>query len=181
MGQLQAQERKFVTLCILCASRAYILRDTSTKATSNANSSLTVFPHCLLLQTVLPLDCYFTLTGLFCSPLSIASLRLPLSTHPLSSLGPSFPRPLPVSREVLPLGPLCEFRAKAAKEILWPAHTHTKHNEWPHSVTQIPVVVVFRNWRKKNYFQDKSATNRNFQILYRQLFLYIYIYTYIYI
>ena len=44
------------------------------KATRNANSSVTVFPHCLLLLTLLPLDCYLTPTGLFCSPLSTALL-----------------------------------------------------------------------------------------------------------
>ena len=53
-------------------SWACIFRETSTKATRNANSSLTVFPHCLLLLTVLPLDCYLTPIGLFCSPLSTA-------------------------------------------------------------------------------------------------------------
>ena len=70
-------------LCIWRLSRACILRETSTKATWNANSSLTVFLHCLLLQTVLPLDCYPGPTGLFCSPLSTASPRLPLSTDSL--------------------------------------------------------------------------------------------------
>ena len=95
-------------------SRACILRETSTKATKIANSSLTVFPHCLLLLTVLPLDCYLKPTVLLCFPLLTASLCLPLSTD-LSFLGPSFPRPLPVSRES---SPLCGFRAKADKEIL---------------------------------------------------------------
>ena len=84
LGQLQAQEREFCdtlhSLCICWLLQACILRETSTKATRNANSSLTVFPHCLLLLTVLPLDCYLTLTGLFCSPLSTASL------HPLWDL-----------------------------------------------------------------------------------------------
>ena len=107
-GQLQAQERVFCdTLhspCICRLSLACILGETSTKATRNVDSSLTVFPHSLLL-TVLPLDCYLKPTVLLCSLLSTASFRLPLSTHPLSSLGPSFPPP------------------------------HTQYNEWPHSVT----------------------------------------------
>ena len=111
--------------CICRLSRACIWCETSTKTTRNAHSSLTVFPHCILLLTILPLDCYLKPTVLLCSPMSTDSLCLPLSTDPLSSLGPSFPRPLPVSREVSPLGPLCGFRVKANKEILWPAHTHT--------------------------------------------------------
>ena len=59
-------------LCSCRLSWAYIFRETSTKATKNANSSLTVFPHCLVLLTVFHRDCYFTPTGLFCSPLSTA-------------------------------------------------------------------------------------------------------------
>ena len=51
-----------------------ILRETS-KATRNANSSLTVFH-------TAPGLC-LTPTGLFCSPLSSAPLRLPSTTHPL--------------------------------------------------------------------------------------------------
>ena len=116
-------------LCICRLSRACILRETSIKATRNANSYLTVFPHCLLLLTVLPLDCYLKPTVLLCSPLSTGSLCLPLSTDPLSSMGPSFPRPHPLSQEVSPLGPLCGFRAKADKEILWPAHTPNTTND----------------------------------------------------
>ena len=122
--------------CICRLSPACILRETSTKATRNANSSLTVFPHCLLLLAVLPLDCYLKPTVLLCSLLSTGSLCLPLSTDPLSSLEPSFPRPLPVSWEVSPLDLLCGFRAKADKEILWPEHTHTQHNEWPQCHTE---------------------------------------------
>ena len=122
LGQIQAQEREFCdtlhSLCICRLSPACILRETSTKVTRNAKSSLTVFPHCLFLLTVLTLDCYLTPSGLFCSPLSTASLRLPLSTDPLSSLGPSFPRPLPVSWEISSSSPLFGFRAKTDKEIV---------------------------------------------------------------
>ena len=53
--------------CICRLSWACIFCKTSTKATRNANASLTVFPHCLLQLSVLPLDCY-----LFCSPLLTA-------------------------------------------------------------------------------------------------------------
>ena len=119
-GQLQAQEREFVTLCILRAFVDYrgwcILRETSTKATRNTNSSLTVFPHCLLLLTVLLLDFYLKPTALLCPA---------LSTDHLSSQGPSFPRPLPVSLEVLPLCPLSGFRTKAKRFSDRCAHTHT--------------------------------------------------------
>ena len=84
----------FVTLHSLCICRlspACILRETSTEASRNANSSLTVFPHCLLLLSVLSLNCNITPTGLFCCPLSTGSL---------CPLGPSSPRPLPVLREI---------------------------------------------------------------------------------
>ena len=85
LGQLQAQEREFVILCILRAFVDYIF---STKSTRNANSSLTVFSPCLLLLTVLPLDCYLMPTGLFCPPLSTAlsifsGTFLPFSTSDL--------------------------------------------------------------------------------------------------
>ena len=50
-------------------------------------------------------------------------------------LGPSFPRPLPVSWEISPSGPLCGFRTKnRQKDPLTGVHTHThthQHNEWP--------------------------------------------------
>ena len=53
-------------------SQACILRETSAKTARNADSPLTVFSHCLLLLTVLPLDCYLKPTVLLCSPLSTA-------------------------------------------------------------------------------------------------------------
>ena len=111
--------------CICRLSRACIFRETSTKATRNANSSLTAFPHGLLLLAVLPLDWYLTPTGLFCSPLSTAPVRFPSSTGLLSFLGPSSPRPLPVSREISSSSPLFWLRTKSDKEIVWPAHTST--------------------------------------------------------
>ena len=46
------------------------------KATRNANSSLTIFPHRLLLLTVLLLDCYFKSTVLLCPASSTGSLCL---------------------------------------------------------------------------------------------------------
>ena len=133
LGQLQAQEREFCDtlhspyICRL--SRACILRETSTKATRNANPSLTVIPHCLLLLTVLPLDCYLMSTGLFLLSVVDCPLSVFLCQF-LSSLGPSVPRPLQVSQKISSFGPLCGFRAKADKKILWTACTHTtQHNE----------------------------------------------------
>ena len=112
-------------------SQAFILRETSSRATRNANSSLTVFPHCLLLLTVLSLDCYLKLTVL-----------LSLVDWPsVSSLGPSLP--LPVSWEISSSGPLFGFRTKADRDSLIgvpPPHTHT---EWPqchiYIVSSIPI------------------------------------------
>ena len=86
LGQLQAQEREFYDTfhspCICRLSPSCILRETSTKATRNANSSLTVFPHCHLQLTILPLDCYITPTVLLCSLLLTASLRPPFVNSP---------------------------------------------------------------------------------------------------
>ena len=115
--------------CICRLSWACIFRATFTKATKNAHSSLTFFLHCLLQLTVLPLDCYLMPSCFFCPPLSTTSLRLPLSTDPLSSLGPSSPCPLLVSQEISPFGPLCGFCAKTDKEIICLLHT-------PDSVSQ---------------------------------------------
>ena len=89
--------------CICRLSRTCILRETSTKATRNANSSLTVFSHCLLQLAVLPMDCYHTSTVLFCPPLSTAlsvfsGTFLPSSTSGLAG--------------DLALSPLCGFCAK---------------------------------------------------------------------
>ena len=47
----------------------------------------------------------------------------------------------------LELRPLCGFRAKANEEILWPAHTHTQHSEWLHSVTHIYIDTYQFTWQ----------------------------------
>ena len=120
----------------------YFVRDFY-KATRNSNLSLTVIPRCLLLLTVLPPDCYLNPTVLLCSPLSTAL-----------SLGSFVNWPFLFSRtflfsstsglaEDLVFSPLCGFRAKAEKEILWPAHIHTQHNEWLHSVTVLILLFSF--------------------------------------
>ena len=108
LGQLQAKERE-VCVSILCSfscicrlSRACILRET----TRHANSSLTVFSLCLLLLTVLPLDCYLKPTVLLCAALSIA-LSVFSGTFLASSISGL--------AGDLELSPLCGFRAKIDK------------------------------------------------------------------
>ena len=113
--------------CICRLSRACILRETSKKATWNANSSLTVFYHCLLLLTIFPLDCYLTLTGLFCPPLSTGSL---------SSLRPSFSPPLSVSQEISSSVLCAGFAPKQTKRSSeW--HQHKRKRIATHCVTEV--------------------------------------------
>ena len=112
----------FVTLFILRASVDYhghvFCAKIFTKATRNANSSLTVFPHCLHLLTVLPLDCYLTPTGLFCrSPSSFVNWPSVFSGTFLSSSTSGLTGDLALS-------PLCGFRAKAKRFSDRRAHTH---------------------------------------------------------
>ena len=87
-----------------------------------------------LLQKLLGMPTHFWLFFLiasFCwpsvpwTPLSTA-LSGYLCQLTLSSLGPSSPRPLPVSREISSSSPLFGFRAKTDKEIVCLAHTPTQ-------------------------------------------------------
>ena len=132
LGLVQSQERHiFVTIlcsfsCICRLSWACIFRETSTKANRNANSSLTVFPHCLLPLTVLPLDCYLTPTSLFCSPLftALSGFLCQLTISLLSNL------PLLVhfwSRRRSPAQTLClGFAPKQTKKSsVWRTHPHS--------------------------------------------------------
>ena len=130
VSQLQAQEREFcVTIlssfsCICRLSWVCIFRETSIKASRNATSSLTVFPHCFLLLTVLPLDCYPTPTGLFCPPFDW-SLWVPFLTDLLSSLGPPSPRPLPVGGRSRAQALCLGFALKQTKRSsAWDVHPH---------------------------------------------------------
>ena len=132
LGQLQAHSP-----CICRLLPACILLETSTKATRNANSSLTVIPHCLLLLTVLPLDCYLRPTVLLCSPLSNASLRVPLSTHPFFFSVTFFSSSTYGLAGDLTVRPLCGFRAKADKEIFWTAHTHPANTTNGHILSHV--------------------------------------------
>ena len=125
LGQLQAQERQFF-VTILCSYFVHFVdyrgrvfyAKFSIKATRNANSSLSVFPHCLFLLTVLSLDWSVLLSVV--DYLSLFSF----DNWPLSSLAPFSPRPLPVSRETSSSSPLFGFRAKTDKEIVCLAHTY---------------------------------------------------------
>ena len=136
LGQLQAKKREFCdtlhSLCICRLSQACIWRETSTKASRNANSSLTIFPHCLLL-TVLPHDCYLTPTGLFSvvdciSPSSFVNWPSVFSGTFLSSSTSGLVGDFEFS-------PLSGFRAKADKEILWQTRAHTPNTTNGHIVS----------------------------------------------
>ena len=118
--------------CICRLSRACILRETSTKA-------LGMLTH--LLTALLPSShCFLLLTVSFSGQLSQADCSLLpsfVNWLSLSSLGPFLPLPLPVSREISPSGPLCGFHAKAHKEILWLACTHTPTQRMANIVSQL--------------------------------------------
>ena len=141
--------------CICRLSQACILRETSLKATRNANSSLTVFPHCLLLLTVLPLDCYLTPTGLFCPPLSTALSVFSGTFLPSSTSG--------LARD-LAYSPMCGFRAKTDKEIVWVASTQMKRIA-THCLTTLCLSVfvpdptsrcLSRQWKEEFWPQQTS-------------------------
>ena len=145
LGQLQAQERGFcVTIlcsfsCICRLSCACIFRETSSKATRSANSSLTVFSHCLLRLTVLPLDSYLTPTGLFCRPLSTV-----LSGY-LCQLPPLFSRTfLSTSTSGLvrdsSSSPLFRFCAKTDKEIV--CLHHHPYSVTHHRLFNVKLIIV---------------------------------------
>ena len=89
------------------------------------------------------LDNYLKPTVLFCPP---------LSTDSLSSLGPSFPPPFPVSWEISPSGPFCGFCAKTDKAILRPAPKQTEMNA-THCVTRRNYTIkLWIYWCTNVYF-----------------------------
>ena len=101
----------YAALRVFAGYRGRLLGRNYHKASGNADSSLDCPVRSLLLPSA---DC--SLHPSFVNWLS------------LSSLGPSFPPPLPVSCS----GPLCGFRAKTDKEILWVAPTQTETNATHH-------------------------------------------------
>ena len=111
--------------CWLVSSRydSHLLTDLFCRLVSSATfcwlcpSSL----DCFLMPTVL---CSFLLTVLSC----------------WLSLGPSFPRFLPVSSEISRADPLRGFRAKTDKGILWLAPTPTETDD-THSVTYLIINI----------------------------------------
>ena len=125
--------------CICRLSQTCILCETSTKPLGMLTHFLTVFSallpssYCLLLPTMF-----------FSAQLSKAHCSLLpsfVNWPSLSSLRPSFSRPLPVSWEISCSCPLCRFRAKTDKEIL--SGTHTNRNEcWPSCLTPFLVPLL---------------------------------------
>ena len=123
-------------------NRWWIIAQNVHKTTSNADSSL----NCLLCPVSIfslppSADCVLLWTAtsswLFSSAL--------LCQLTLSVFSPTnFLRPLPVSWEISPSGPLCGFRAKPDKEILWPAPIQTERNA-THCVTTL--IILFNNIR----------------------------------
>ena len=110
-----------VTLfCILWANVSVYSSEIPTKVTSHAD-------FCWLCPS---LDCSLKLTDRFCSPLLTAFFCL-FSDLPFLVL--------PVSWEISCSGPLCRFCAKADKEILWLAPTHTLNAQ--HHVTLLSPCV----------------------------------------
>ena len=99
------------------------------KTTKNANSSLTVFSHCLLLPTILSGEL----------PQADWSL-LPCSVNrlSLSSLGPFFPHPLPVLQEISP-SVLCVDRQRDHL-----SGTNTNGNELLHIMSHLLRINRFK-------------------------------------
>ena len=62
-----------------------------------------------------------------------------------SALGPSFPRPLPVSWEISCASLLCRFCAKADKGIFWLAltHTHTANAHIASQNSSLPFLFLY--------------------------------------
>ena len=115
-----------VAFCASVDYRKRVFERNSHKVTRNAESSSHVgqprlWVHRLLLQ-LSSADCLVLSTSLFC---------LLLLTAP----GPSFSCLLQVSWEISRAIPLCGFRAKTDKVILWLAITHT-HKQMPNIVSQ---------------------------------------------
>ena len=118
----------FVTLCILRTSvdyRCYIF-------CAKLLQKLLGMPTYLWLSSLTasfwwPSFCWTAISRRLVS--SAFRCRLPLSVFlcqlTVSSLVPSSPCPLPVSREISSSSSLFGFRAKTDEEIVWPARTHT--------------------------------------------------------
>ena len=141
LGQFQVQEggvlcdtfvQHFVHLRAIAGE--YFARNFH-KVTRNADSSL----DCPASIFSLPLstDCVLLWTAISSRLFSSALL---CHLHSLSSLGPSSPPLLPVSREISPSGPLCGFRTKTDKKIL--SGTSSNGNKMLPIVSQIELSLV---------------------------------------
>ena len=138
LGQLQAQEREFVTLCILRAFVDYRGRVFCAKLLQKPQGMLTHLWLSSLTASFrwpsFPLDCYLTPTVLLCSPLSTALTVFPGTFLP--SFLPSFLPQLPSRGRSRVQGLCLGFAPKQTKRFSdRRAQTHTQSNEWPHSVT----------------------------------------------
>ena len=133
LGQLQAQERgslcnTFVQFSVHLYTIAgvYFVQNFY-KATRNANSSLTVFSHCLLMPTFLSRQ----LPHAGCPPLPTV-----VNCLSLSFLGHSFPPPLLVSREISPSVLCVGFVPKQTKRSSdW--RQHKRKRIATHRVTEL--------------------------------------------
>ena len=107
--------------------------DIPTKPQTNA-THLPRWPtghHSLQVLAATFLDRQLLSTSVDCPVLSqlVCYVQFSWLTPSLFFLGPSFPRPLPISWKISPISPLCGFRAKREKGIFWLALTHTHRNE----------------------------------------------------
>ena len=128
------------------------------KATRNADSSSRVGqlgicwstgPSSRLSALLSSLDWPSLSTGLFCSFL-LTVLSCPLS------LGPSFPRPLPVSWDISRRSHFCGFRAKTDKGILWLALTHTETN----ATYRITIIIITSFFNRIFVVNNNNNDNR---------------------
>ena len=142
LGLLQAEEeRNLKHFCASCELTWVCTQEntlTGPLAMLTNLSALFISVDCLLSSPFCwlcpSLDFYPLPTVLFCSFLLTILLLTALSC--LLSQGSSFPRPLPVSREISHAGPLCGFCARTDKEILWHAPTHKPTQQMPNIVSQ---------------------------------------------
>ena len=161
-GEVYVTLRSFPCICRL--SRACILRETSTKPLTMLTSLALVNPasvgqQVLAVAFLTSVDSLLFPTYIFSLPPSadcvilrtasssrLVSSALLCQLLSLSSLEPSFPPLLLVSREISSSGPLCGFRAKTDKEIVRVTPTQTE----THRVTMIPYFLQC-NKHKKHY------------------------------
>ena len=120
LGQLQAQEREFVTLCILRAIVDYRGRVFCAKLLQKLLEMLT---H-LWLSSLTASICWLSSWTAILRRLVSSAHRCQLTLCDFS--GTFLPSSTSSLAGDLAFGPLCRFRAKTDKEIVWVAPTQTK-------------------------------------------------------